>query len=537
MRKEENVATLLRLVEEAFESGAGLVVLPEMATTGYVFRGRDEIAPYVEPVPGPTTRAFGHLAASAKAALVLGLAEVDPDTGAHFNSAVLIGPDGRVSGRYRKTHSFHCDTFWAAEGNLGLPVFEGAWPGPLAMQICMDACYFEPARVQALDGARVLAFPTNWLGPAPAVEWRARAAENGVFFVAANRWGEERGFTFSGGTCIIGPSGEVLAVKERGDGVVAADLDLGLARGPDAAARPLVRRPDLYHSLLRYQYFWPRGLNYRHLGCGRFWLGAVEGPAEDFLSLDEPGESDVFPGLPGEVGRRVMALPPLPRVDPLLAAARRAGAYMAAAIGRGPGEEMVLAGPEGLIGRYRSPHRTPWSPRTPRTPRPPHPDDTAHDTEPAFPVFDLPFARVGLLHPVELLLPEPARILSKQGADIILASGRMPGPPGPEFFWTERTVGNDIWLALATGGRAGVFSGEPSAERADDAGRKLEGEERLSPRVVGLCGRTGWGSFSRRKDTLRRLRPGLYMSLAASGRRPAAAGGEPPHGEDDRALG
>src|SRR5487761_1497272 len=53
--KERNVSALLRLVETAAQHDARLIVLPEIATTGYCWLSREEIAPYVEPIPGPTT--------------------------------------------------------------------------------------------------------------------------------------------------------------------------------------------------------------------------------------------------------------------------------------------------------------------------------------------------------------------------------------------------------------------------------------------------------------------------------------------------
>src|SRR5574337_1146910 len=60
-QKEKNVTDLLHLVEDAAQHNARLIVLPEMATTGYCWESREEIAPFVEPIPGPTTARFQHL--------------------------------------------------------------------------------------------------------------------------------------------------------------------------------------------------------------------------------------------------------------------------------------------------------------------------------------------------------------------------------------------------------------------------------------------------------------------------------------------
>src|SRR5690349_9928103 len=101
--KAENMARLLALVETAAGGGARLIVLPEMATTGYCWHSRDEIRPQVEPIPGPTTDAFAALAQRYDCYIVVGMPEVAPRSGIFYNSAALVGPDGLV-GVYRKTH-------------------------------------------------------------------------------------------------------------------------------------------------------------------------------------------------------------------------------------------------------------------------------------------------------------------------------------------------------------------------------------------------------------------------------------------------
>src|SRR5215469_5983091 len=83
--KEKNVTGLLRLVEEAAQHEARLIVLPEMATTGYCWESRDEIAPYVEPVPGPTTGRFQQLATHYGCYIAISLPEVDLDTDVYYN--------------------------------------------------------------------------------------------------------------------------------------------------------------------------------------------------------------------------------------------------------------------------------------------------------------------------------------------------------------------------------------------------------------------------------------------------------------------
>src|SRR5215472_8812362 len=102
---EKNVADLLHLVEEAAQHEARLIVLPEMATTGYCWESRAEIAPFVEPIPGPTSDRFQQLATRYDCYITIGLAEVDPTTDVYYNSLALLGPNGLI-GTYRKLHSF-----------------------------------------------------------------------------------------------------------------------------------------------------------------------------------------------------------------------------------------------------------------------------------------------------------------------------------------------------------------------------------------------------------------------------------------------
>src|SRR6266705_6618739 len=110
--KEKNVADLLHLVEEAAEHEARLIVLPEMATTGYCWQSRAEIAPHVEPIPGPTTEHFQQLATRYGCFIAVSLAEVDPTTDVYYNSMALLVPRGLV-GTYRKIHSYISEPRWA----------------------------------------------------------------------------------------------------------------------------------------------------------------------------------------------------------------------------------------------------------------------------------------------------------------------------------------------------------------------------------------------------------------------------------------
>ena len=250
-------------MEEAAQHHARLIVLPEMATTGYCWESRAEIAPFVEPIPGPTTDRFQLLATHYDCYITVSLAEVDPITDVYYNSLALIGPDGLI-GSYRKIHSYISEPRWARDGDLDMPVWETPL-GRLSGLICQDASFFEAARIPALRKADVLLFPTNWLEEkCPSSWWMARAFENGVYFIAANRYGIERGVQFSGGSCVIDPDGAIQDYLDNGDGIVYGEVDLNRSRTKSWGSsqeeivgdRIADRQPAAYMTLVNNTYLW-----------------------------------------------------------------------------------------------------------------------------------------------------------------------------------------------------------------------------------------------------------------------------------------
>ncbi|MHB8928211.1 MAG: nitrilase-related carbon-nitrogen hydrolase [Bacillota bacterium] len=520
--KKGNLERLETLVARAAEGGAKLCVLPEMATTGYVFSSREEVQELVEPVPGPTTSFFADLARRHGLHIVYGFPEVDPATDFYYNTAVLVGPGGDVLGRYRKTHSFINETVWARDGDLG-PVVVETELGRIGLIICMDAAYFEPSRLEALAGADILAFPTNWLGPAPSLEWRARSLENGVYFVAADRWGTERGTKFAGGSCVIGPEGEVIGVLPTGDGLVFGRVSLARARDKRLAEvghRLAIRRPEAYQRLVMNSYLW----YYRH-AFGHLPAGEVEVAVAQF---DRPGDA---PAAMREVlGGRAPGLivfpeltdlvPPEPVPGPFSEEVRRLAAAHGTFIAYGAVEveggnrylTAVLAGPEGLAGKYRMLHVAPGEPWAPG--------------DLGLPVFDLPFGRVGLLLGRDLYVPEAARCLAKGGADLICVPAAL-ARPGEDYLWEERATTNNTYVAVAN--RVGPGPGSAIYGRLE---RKKPGAEaHLAPGEAGAASLRldiAHDSPVRQKEQLRKLQPFWYGPLAAAPGGPRRGRIQPP---------
>jgi predicted amidohydrolase len=259
--REQNVKELLKVTEEALKNGAKLVVAPEMATTGYDYANREAIRPFVDTIPGKTTDAFAKLAKKYNAYLVFGMAEVEKKTGLYYNSAALVGPEGYI-GKYRKMQMWETEMHWAAWGDLGVPVFDTKI-GKIAINICMDSAYYETSRLAGIKGTDILAFPTNSSAQTISA-LPARAQQNGMYIISANRSNTENGFHMIGGSAIWSPDGKKLAeapiVMNESEGIdeptiTYATIDPRLFdnKNKDALNE---RRPKLYKEIVHYVAPW-----------------------------------------------------------------------------------------------------------------------------------------------------------------------------------------------------------------------------------------------------------------------------------------
>jgi predicted amidohydrolase len=253
---DDNIQGLVEAVTEAAENGAKLIVTPEMATTGYHYGDRKTIKPFVDTIPGKTTAAFEEVAKHYNTHVVIGMAEVDEKDGLYYNSAALVGPNGYI-GKYRKVHQWAGEESWSVWGDLGVPVFETSI-GKVAMIICMDATYFESARLAAVNGADILCFPTNSTGGSLSM-LQAWAEMNGLYVIGSNRSNTEEGYHMVGASVLWSPNGEKLAeapyvTKEEAmdeASIVYAEIDP--VQYDNVQKRRLQeRRPELYHDLMLY---------------------------------------------------------------------------------------------------------------------------------------------------------------------------------------------------------------------------------------------------------------------------------------------
>ncbi len=264
--RAENLARAEGFVADAAAQGASLVVLPELFADRY-FPQRMDPARYdlAEPVPeGPVSRAVAGMARRHGVAVIGGAYERAAE-GRLFNTALAVGADGELAGRYRKVHIPHGpgyeEKFYFTPGDLGFQVVKVA-DVSTGLAICWDQWFPETGRSLALQGAELVVFPTA-IGSEPnepdfsskdawQMACRAQALFNQVFVAAVNRTGTEELLTFYGGSFVCDPWGNVLAeAGEQDEGALVADCDLALVRG----ARELFqfyrdRRPDAYGPLV-----------------------------------------------------------------------------------------------------------------------------------------------------------------------------------------------------------------------------------------------------------------------------------------------
>lgn len=251
-RTDENLERGLALAENV---AADLVVLPELWSTGYVFSSKAELAQLAEdPETGATARALKAAARRTRRHYIAGFAEVS--RGKYYNSAMLVGPQG-VRTVYRKLHLFERENEWFERGNIPLSVHTvGA--AKVGLLICYDWRFPEAARVLALQGADVIAHPSNLVFPGAQDAMRVRSMENRVYTVTANRTGTEKrpGGTvpFTGHSQIVDAKGDVLVRASKRDATAqAADCDLAVARDKSLTALTQLfapRRPEMYGLLL-----------------------------------------------------------------------------------------------------------------------------------------------------------------------------------------------------------------------------------------------------------------------------------------------
>lgn len=241
-------------VMEALLPEADLIVLPELAATGYDFVDRAEALALAEPFgEGPCAAACLRWAKERRCTVVMGYAERVGERA--YNSALTAAPDGALT-NYRKIHLYSRENDLFEPGDAPAPVIDTP-AGRIGVMICFDWFFPETARSLALRGAQIIAHPSNLVMPYCQRAMFARSVENRVYMITANRIGAEeragRRLVFTGGSQILSPTGETLASAPV-DAVHTATAMIEPERADDKALNPYndlieCRRPDLYAGL------------------------------------------------------------------------------------------------------------------------------------------------------------------------------------------------------------------------------------------------------------------------------------------------
>ena len=274
------VSRMQALMREGASKGAKLIVFPELALTTFFPRWfmeeQDHIDAYFETaMPNAAVQPLFDTAAKLGVGFYLGYAELVREAGRtqHFNAAILTDEHNAIIGKYRKVHlpghaeyepwrAFqHLEKRYFEPGNLGFPVFD-AFGGRMGMCICNDRRWPETFRVMGLQGVELVMLGYNTpvhYPPAPQHDhlqdfhnhlvMQAGAYQNGTWVVGVAKAGNEENCDLIGGTCIIAPTGEIVAQCETlDDQVIVHDCDLDACRElqDNVFNFALHREPDSY---------------------------------------------------------------------------------------------------------------------------------------------------------------------------------------------------------------------------------------------------------------------------------------------------
>ena len=253
--REAVVARLIALLRQAAAQGCALVVFPELALTTFFPRWHVETAEEIDgwfetEMPGPATKPLFDEAQALGVGFSLGYAELTPD-GHHYNTQLLVERDGTFVARYRKVHVpgherfepdrpfQHLERLYFEPGPDGFGVWR-AYDGIVGMMICNDRRWPETCRVMGLQGVELILCgyntPIHYV-PDPtqdvlqgfhnALVLQAGAYQNGTWIAAAAKGGVEEGVDSLSQSCIVAPSGQIVAqAYTTGDELITADCDL-----------------------------------------------------------------------------------------------------------------------------------------------------------------------------------------------------------------------------------------------------------------------------------------------------------------------
>ena len=266
---EENITKAKKIIHDASDQGANIILLQELFQTPYFCIEYDEKI-FRLAKPFKDNAIINEMSAIAKKLnVVLPISYFEKDKNAYFNSIAIIDSDGKILGNYRKSHipdgAGYLEKYYFNPGDTGFKVWDTKF-GKLGIAICWDQWFPEVARIMTLKGADILFYPTA-IGDEPRMSeydssfaWQrvmqGHAAANIISVVASNRIGFEtvQGQTngFYGKSFICDRTGEIIAEASRDkEEIITSEIDIEedhLFRRNWGLFRD--RRVDLYKELL-----------------------------------------------------------------------------------------------------------------------------------------------------------------------------------------------------------------------------------------------------------------------------------------------
>lgn len=448
---ESNIALLNTMVGQAFESGANIVVTPELATTGYCLTRQQVIDQLGLTEPYPELATIRDLAVAHQGYVFVGLAEVTPEGGV-LNAVAIFGPSGYIRSQAKRSLPL-----WHDRGTTPIEPITTPY-GDIGVLICSDSYLPDMTRIATLSGADLLVLPANWWGSYEQDQiWQVRARENGIWYFVANRWGEEVDDRYSppyvynmndAPSVVVDPNGNLLQNHRAQDDAVPhntilyQDIDIPSYRIGNALTQTysvIMREPGAYGELANLYYRRDIGhVEYPGLpdpGVVRVASMAYRPDPTNNLSTirniwsnshEQTADVLVLPGL----GVSVL---PVDTGNPNWSASRpwsqlrsfveaNGISLLVTSVLERPGQDGV---PESLL------LVRPGQP--PELHRQVHDSFTARGTGQSPVTVDLTHARVGVLLGRDALFPEAVTQLAKSGADMVVITSTvgMEQPPEP----------------------------------------------------------------------------------------------------------
>ncbi|NIQ04861.1 MAG: acyltransferase [Candidatus Korarchaeota archaeon] len=228
---KQNRRKIIKFTRNAAEKGVDLIVLPELANSGYNLK-MNEVKETAERIPGETTQQLMNLSKEFGTTVVVGINEVAGEV--FYNSAGIVTPNGVET--YRKVHLFNREKELFERGETFKVV--KTEHAKIGVMVCFDWFFPESAKILALKGADIIAHPSNLVLPYAQRAMPIRALENKVFTITANRIGKERDLTYTGQSQICSPSSEILAqASKENEEMLVVDIDPEKARDKQITKR------------------------------------------------------------------------------------------------------------------------------------------------------------------------------------------------------------------------------------------------------------------------------------------------------------